>query len=125
MSNIDPREDEALDALMAAAFLQQHEPLPDLSTPPPVLSADDSRALRGLGSDLVQRIMEGDWSLGAKGASEPAVEASEASLELTGAMYRSEEEGELSEEEKEKIERKVRELDQAEEERRTKGEQGE
>ncbi len=105
-------EERFLDALIRAALSQRNKSagtLPDLATPPPPLTKEDQEALDALGADFIAQILAGTWKpRRRRWRQRPAREAEQ---ELAGAMQRGPEEGELSEQAWEEIERKIHDLD--------------
>lgn len=113
------REEQALDALIVAAFRQEDceaRDLPDVTMPAPALSEEDRRALDALGPDLAARIIAGTWAPRSGQAREEWQGARRAEPELAGSMHRSNDEGDLSDEAREEIERKIREIEAEDEE---------
>jgi hypothetical protein len=107
------REDDALDALIVAAFRQDEtecEGITRLRSREPILSEEDCAALDALGDDLAARIVLGAWA--PTGTDCPGSQTDEA--ELAAAMNRGEEDGELSDEAREEMDRKTRELEDRE-----------
>jgi len=105
------REEEALDALIVAAFRSdqsKEEDDLDLTGPEPRLSTEDERALAALGPDVVARILAGGSRHSGDhrpGAPRPPVQEPE----LAGAMNRGEEDVEITKDAREEMERKVHE----------------
>jgi hypothetical protein len=101
------REERALDALMVLALrpdLAAGGPAPGAGRSDSGLSEEDRRALDALGSDLAARVAAGAWGPW------PA----RCGRELTGSLHRAEGECDLTEQAREELERKVRELDEEE-----------
>lgn len=108
------RENDALDALIVAALRQDETEYGDITRLPPagsVLNEEDCAALNALGEDLAARIVQGAWT-----PTETDCQGSQTlDSELAGAMNRSEEDGELSDKAREEMNRKIRELEDREE----------
>ena len=105
------REEEALDALIVAAFRNgqgKEDDELDLTGPEPRLSEADERALAALGPDVVGKVLAGGHASRSTKVSRTDP-AREPDLELTGAMNRAEEGAEISQEAREEMERKIRE----------------
>jgi len=107
------REEDALDALIVAAFRQEDtdcgssEDLPAKGSP---MGEEDSRALEALGPDLAQRVISGSWRPMAEEAR--GVQSSNELRELASAMNRGDENGQLSEKARDEMERRIRELEE-------------
>ena len=105
------REEDALDALIVAAFRNgqgEEDDKLDLTGPEPRLSEADEQALAALGPDLVGKILAGGCtSKSTKGSHTDLTR--EPDLELTGAMNRAEEGAEISQKAREEMERKIQE----------------
>ena len=115
MSNERNREDQALNALIAAAFRQVDcgDLTPeDLSKAEAALSREDLQALDNLGDDIVDKIVNDQFEPRTNSHKPEMLEAPEE--ELAGAMHRGEGEDELTDAAKEEMERKLRELDEDE-----------
>jgi hypothetical protein len=113
------REQQALEALIVAAFRQEDfevQDLPDVTTPGPILAEEDRRALDALGPDLVARIVAGTWAPRSRRAPGKHPGARRAEPELAGAMHRGDDEGEITDAAREEMERRVRELEAEDEE---------
>jgi hypothetical protein len=117
MASLDnkDREEEALDALIVAAFRSvsfKESDLPDLSKPAPELSKEDQEALDALGPDLISKIVSGETK------KEPEAQDGSAEIEpeLAGALNRADEDTELSKKAREEMERKIREAESEDEE---------
>jgi hypothetical protein len=85
----DEREEQALDALIVAAFRQDPDEdyaLLDINAPEPLLSEEDNRALDALGSDLAVRIVAG-WRPSSKDKGDDTA-VDEPELLVAGAMHR-------------------------------------
>jgi hypothetical protein len=110
------REDQALDALIVIALRQDRDgvPPPDLAGPEPALSPEDQAALDQLGPDLVRRLVRRVRQGRAAG---PGKEAGKKDRRpkphLAGSLHRGDE-AELTEQARQEMERKVRELDEKE-----------
>ena len=106
------REDEALDALIVAAFRsdqgKEDDDL-DLTGPVPRLSEGDERALAALGPDVVAKILADRREPAHGERRRPVQRLHVPEPELAGAMNRGEEDAELTEDAREEMERKVRE----------------
>jgi len=106
------REEEALDALIVAAFRsdqgKEDDDL-DLTGPELCLSAEDERALAALGPDVVAKILAGRRGPGGGNHRAGAPPHRVQEPELAGAMNRGDEDAEITEEAREEMERKVRE----------------
>jgi hypothetical protein len=96
------REERALDALLVLALR-------------PDLTEEDRRALAALGPDLAERIVAGTWRPRRPGPGARR-KARRRGRELTGSLHRAGEETDLTEEARQEMERKVRELDEEEKE---------
>jgi hypothetical protein len=107
------REEQALDALIVLALRPDlaGDPPPDLGGPGPALTEEDRRALAALGPDLAALIAAGVWE---PRPTRKRRKAPRRGRELTGSLHRAQEEGELTEEARAEMERKVRELDEEE-----------
>jgi len=121
MSNdLDPeREDRALDALIVLAFrpeLRQDVPLPDLTGPAPELPPEYQRALEALEPGLVQRLRRRLEASQPRTSRRGPRSSETGRPRLTGSLHRGEEEGQLTDQAREEMERKVRELEGREEE---------
>ena len=114
LASNNEREEQALDALIVAAFRQdpsEDDALFDINGPEPVLSEEDERALEALGADLPARIADGWRPSPRDQANETVVDESE--LLVAGAMHRGGEEGDLSDRARDEIERRIRDLEAA------------
>ena len=114
MSTENEREDQVLDHLIVAALrgIDSLDDLPDLDGPEPQLSEEDEIALAALGEDLIRHLL---LRVGPVHRVLPARSLS--AHELAGSLHRSEDHTELSEEIRDALERKVREMRDDEEER--------
>jgi hypothetical protein len=108
------REDQALDALIVAAFLQGTCGAEDLEKQSKrlesALSAEDRKALESLGPDLVRRIMADEWA--------PVKQEQESANqeEFRCAMNRGDQDTELTDKAREEMERRIRESESEENE---------
>lgn len=117
MNSENDREDQALDALIAAAFHQASCDDMDLNALREAqtgLTPEDREALDKLGNDLVARIMAGEW-LPQHLPEPPGTCDPGAKSELAGAMHRGEEGDDLTDAAREEMERKLRELNDKDE----------
>jgi hypothetical protein len=107
-------QDRLVDELIVAALrgVDLHDDFPDFDGPEPVLSEDDQVALAALGEDLIRHLL---LRVGPVHRVLPARSLS--AHELAGSLHRSEDHTELSEEIRDALERKVREMRDDEEER--------
>ncbi len=107
------REDQALDALIAAAFRQEDFgdlDMEALKKAERFLTAEDRQVLENLGDDFVERVTNGTWeSMATSTWKEPESVHDE---ELAAAMNRGDED-DLTDAAREEMERKLRELDDA------------
>jgi hypothetical protein len=105
------REDRALDALIVAASRPDLWPQAPARPPAPDagLTKEDRRALDALGPDLAARVAAGQWAPRAR--PRPARPRRRGRPRLTGALHRAEEDAGLTEEARQEMERKVRELE--------------
>jgi len=114
MTGDSSREDQALDALIAAAFRQDacaELTLKELLKLETALGPEDRAALSRLGSDLVQRIVEGRRSARPGNLESPAdTAAGHCDAEIAGAMFRGDDGGRLTDAAREEMERKLKEL---------------
>ena len=112
MSTDREREDEALDALIAASYQQAScdDILPEhLRRLESALTPEDRDALAALGDDLAARIVDGTWN--PSSSLDPAREISSSGvgdLELAGSMQRGE--GDLTDAARAEMEERLREL---------------
>jgi hypothetical protein len=115
MSTENEREDQVLDHLIVAALrgIDSLDDLPDLDGPEPQLSEEDEIALAALGEDLIQQVLERANRISRVFR---VGDLRTATHELAGSLHRSEDETELSEEIRDALERKVREMRDDEEE---------
>jgi len=117
------QEDDALDALIVAAFRQdeaEYEGMTPLRSPDSVLSEEDCAALDALGDDLAAQIVQGART--PKNTDRARSQTDDA--ELAAAMNRGEEDGELSEKAREEMNRKIRELEDHEKDGRLDDQRG-
>ncbi|MCW8137410.1 MAG: hypothetical protein KIT58_00720 [Planctomycetota bacterium] len=113
----ESKEQRALNALIAQALRSVDQTrLPKPGDPAPTLEPDDERAFKALGDDLVKRIMSGGAGRAKKSTSTPRRSGRP---ELAGALHRGgDEDGELTDRAREEIERKIREIEAADDETR-------
>lgn len=114
--NDKEREEQALDALIVAAYLpgDMESDMPDFDGPTPVLSDEDQKALDNLGSDLIDVIVSGEFTSKKKKSVESLPVERKGQPELAGALNRGEDD--LTEKAREEIERKIKEADEEEDE---------
>lgn len=111
-------EERALDALMAAAFLDATD-LGDeeLNTKKleRFLTEDDKRAMEALGPDLARRITSGEWETGRERPCDHVADH-EVEEDLLVAMNRGDGDNDLSPEARAEIEKKIEESQEQEDE---------
>ena len=108
------REDQALDALIAAAFRQvdfDDLNLETLKKAQRFLTAEDRQVLDNLGDDFVDRVSGGQWETRSVSAWERSHEVHDD--ELAAAMNRGDDD-DLTDVAREEMERKLRELEDEE-----------
>jgi hypothetical protein len=114
------RDQRVLKALMFLLFhLDQAEdvaPLPDPDGPEPVLSPEYQEALDALGPDLVQRLSRQLKRSRANRRRNAHGTARRNEPTLTGSMHRGGKESKLTDEARAEMERKIRELEEQEQE---------
>ncbi len=118
MNADEEREDQALDALIVAAFRQEpcaEDDVKEMLAAEAYLSAEDRQALEALGPDLVAQILGGAWQPGGAPAQTGRESADVAEPELAGSMHRGDEESEITDAAREEMERKLRELEEDDE----------
>lgn len=110
------REDQALDALIAAAFRQEDFDDLDmeaLKKAERFLTAEDRQMLENLGDDFVDRVTSGQWESQREAVWEQLQDIHDD--ELAAAMNRGDED-EVTEAAREEMERKLREVEDDQEE---------
>lgn len=106
------REEEALDALIVAAFRsERHDESSavDTSGPEPRLSDEDEKALAALGKDLVSRIVSGSTKPREEDQKSAVDRSCAPSRELAGAMNRGD--SEITEKARQEMEEKIKETE--------------
>lgn len=114
MNDNSKREDEALDALIAAAYRQGESDCPDLQElqkHAKFLTEDDRTALNELPSDFVRQVIGKTWQ-----PKERDDGASVEDEELLTAMNRADEDVEITDAAKDEMDRKLAEFEESEEE---------
>jgi|SRR5579862_3938623 len=108
------QDDEAMDAIIFLAYLKDlSSSVPSVTGPEPVLAPEDQRALDTLGPDLAARIVAGQ--VRPRSRSDPAADSVAPACQMSAAMNRGGEDGNLSDAAREEIERKISELEEGDE----------
>ncbi|OAI41005.1 hypothetical protein AYO40_00555 [Planctomycetaceae bacterium SCGC AG-212-D15] len=107
--------DDILDALIVLAFTEVDFPSDaELAQLGDELSIEDEMALDALGPDIVERILNGEWKPKSRSGKRRKKRRHE-HRELAGAMNRDDGDGELTDEARAEMEKKIRELEENDE----------